>query len=148
MVDVLAKVGSRLWGGLFFIMLVVNAVFASHHLADAAKNNFFYKKISLLKQMLRSIPPEAYILDESSALVTTVSPKKSIQTDLFLGGDHPEKVIFLQGIPGDLYDPDDPKRMVMLKKVLDTGYRCVPLVATPFKERDLSATPYLCIKSN
>jgi len=141
-VNVTSTVQSRSLIGLLFIILVANAFIASHNLDAKAKDLFYYKKIPLLKQMMRVIPGKAYVIEECAALVVAESSMKSIQTMLFLGGDHPKEVVFLKGI----YDFTDPRRTVLVENILHTEYHCNPLVARPFKERDLSATPYLCIR--
>ncbi len=141
--DVTTIIRSRLLMGLLFIILVVNAYFASHDLDTKAKDGGYYKKTLLLQQMVPVIPDKAYVIEECAALVTAETSMKSIQTMFFLGGDHPKEVVFLKGI----YDFTDPHRTILVKNILNTEYRCKPLVATPFKEAYLSATPFLCIRN-
>ncbi len=146
MVDILTGVWRPILGGLFFIILVVNAVSASNHLNYEARYNFHYQKTLLLKQIYQLVPNEAYILDECAALVTTIGPKKAINTDIFLDGNYPQKLVYLKGIPEDLYNSDDPKRMILVNNVLNAFYRCKPLTDLPIKEAYLSATPFLCTR--
>jgi hypothetical protein len=148
MVDIIRWMGSPFWGILFLMVLVVNAFFASNHLNNEAKDSFYYQKTLLLKQVFQSVPNEAYILDGDAALITTISSKKSIQMSLFLDGNHPEEVVVLKGMADDLYDSDDPKRMVLVENILNTKYSCKPLTTAPLKEASLSATPFLCVRKN
>ena len=143
-VDTVIKIRFPYLGLLLFVMLAGNAYFASRNLTDEANDNFHFKKILLLKTIARYVPYDAYIIDESAATVTAVSVKRSIQTDVFLGGDHPRKVIYLQGIAGDLYSSNDPGRMKLLRSILNAKYKCVLMLPAPVKLKDLSATPVLC----
>ena len=144
MSDSLTRAWSFFWGALYLILLVANAFFASSHLNEAAMNGFHYKKALLLGQAFRFVPDDAYILDDSAAFITTISPKRSIHSEIFWHGDRPEKVVFFQGM--SIKDSDDQKRTVMIENILNVGYHCVPLVAAPLKEAYLSTTPYLCTR--
>jgi hypothetical protein len=143
-VDIIKGAWSRFWNVLFFIFLVLNAFYASSHLTREARDGFYARKTSLLRQVSVVVGQDAYILNGTPGMVSMVSSRRSMLIDLFLDGDHPEKVVFLQGIPDDLYDPDDPQRMLAVENILKARYRCDPLVNTPFKEADLSAIPLLC----
>lgn len=146
MVDIFTRFWSRLLSVLFFILLLVNASFASNQLVAQAKNAFDYKETLLLKQVLPLVPDEAYMMDRSAVLVTMISSKKTILTDLFLRGHHPEKVVFLKGISDVIYDYYNTKEKVSADNILNTAYRCKPLTGSPLKEADLSATPFLCTR--
>lgn len=143
-VDIISRGWIRFVGVLFFITLIVSALFASHHLTRQAKHNIHYKKALLLDQVIRFVPDEAYIIDESAAFVNLITIKRSIQADLFVGGNHPEKVVFLKGKMNDVLNTEDPETIVLVKKTLDTDYRCRPLTVSPLYAGYLSATPFLC----
>ena len=147
MEEITSRCRSPFWGGLFLLVLLINAIFASNDLTVKAKNNFYYQEISLLKQAIQLLPNDAYILNECAALVVTISPKKAIQTEIFLNGDHPRKVIIFEGIPDDFYNPEDFKKINLLNSILKAEYSCKPLTASPLKEGGLSATPMLCVKN-
>ncbi|MDE1920692.1 MAG: glycosyltransferase family 39 protein [Candidatus Omnitrophica bacterium] len=146
MVGVLTRPGPKFLGTAFFLILIISAFYASKHLTREAKEGFHYQKTLILKQVLPLVPDEAYMLDACSALIATISSKKSIQTELFIHGDHPKEIVFLKGIADDLYNSDEPKNMALVKKILKAEYRCEPLTASPVAEPDLSATPFLCVR--
>lgn len=139
-----SRSGVPFLGMLIFVLLAGNAVYASNNLNEEAKNNFFYRKILLWKQVFPYVPQGAYILDECAATVSAISPHKAIQTEMFLKGDQPRRVVFLQGIPGDLYNPEDPKRMASVRNIFNNKYLCEPLVSRPIQEASLFAMPLLC----
>jgi hypothetical protein len=143
-VEIATIFGRRfLWSALF-IILTVNAFFASGHLNEMGHRDDYYQKTLLLKKMSDVIPAAAYVIHESAALVTAETPWKSVQTDAFLDGDHPGQVVFLKGVQ----DLTVPIRTAQVEAVLKHDYLCRPLVTTPFKEAGLSATPLLCILSS
>jgi len=144
MADTLTGGYPRLLGTLFFMVLVINAFFASNHLACEAKNDFYNKETLLLRKVFPFIPNDAYIIDKGAVLVTMISTKRSILTDLFVNGFHPKKVVFMKGIYDNFYDPYDAKNSVLIIRILDTTYHCKPLFTSLLKEADLSATPLLC----
>ncbi|MDE2221955.1 MAG: glycosyltransferase family 39 protein [Candidatus Omnitrophica bacterium] len=133
-------------GGLFGMALVLNAFLASHHLTQEAKDGFHYQKGLILKEVFPYVPNDAYMLDACAAVITTMSSRRAIQTKLFLDGDHPSKIVYLQGIADDLYNSDDPRNMALVKQILHAQYRCRALTASPIREGRLSATPFLCTK--
>jgi len=150
-VDIKIAVRSRLWEPLFFLLLVISALFASDHLTHQTQNSFFYKKTLLLTRASAFIPDKAFILDKNAVLVTMISSKRSILPDLFLRGDQPQLVVYLTGIyedsnhnPDDKYD--DRKSRIMIENILSIKYQCKPLTAAPLKEAGLSTTPVLCTR--
>jgi hypothetical protein len=92
------------------------------------------------------------MMDRSAVLVTMISSKKTILTDLFLKGNHPEKIVFLNGMYDDLFYNEmtrehNERRMINLfQNIINNEYHCKPLTASPLKEADLSATPFLCTR--
>ncbi len=140
MLEASTRVKSRYTAGLLFIILIGNAYYAAHHYVHRAKFHGFYMKAILLEKMAHLIPDQAYLIDECAAFVAVKTPLKSIQTTLFLNGDHPKEVVFLNGLPDFSY----PYRTAMAENILKKEYRCQPLTAVPLKEGDLSATPMLC----
>lgn len=132
------------WSVILIFVFVTNAVYASQDLLHKAQSIFFHKKTKLLKQLERVVPDEAYIIDKSAALVTTIIRKRSIQTDVFLSGIHPQNVVFLNGVHIDPYDPQDPNKAKLIRDVLEKRYLCQSIVDMPFIEKDLSVMPFLC----
>lgn len=152
-VDITTSAQFRLLTVPIFLLLIINALFASNHLMSQTKNLFSYKKTLLLPRASAFIPDEAYIIDKGAVLVTMASSKKTMLPELFLNGDHPEKVVYLKGIYEDLHrNPDDKyddrNSKIMVERTLNTNYNCQPLVLTPLKEADLSTTPVLCTRKN
>lgn len=141
-VDIVAMGRFRFLSGIFFIILVVNASYTSHNLAAITKEGAYYKKTLLLERVSRIIPDDAYIIEECAALVAAKTPRRSVQTTLFLKGDHPGKVVFLKGI----YDLTDAHRTVLVKRILRAEYNCRPLAGSPFQGSGLSAMPLLCTR--
>jgi len=138
----------RFWifGVIFFILLFVNALAACHNLNNKANDNYYYKKTLLFKQVFKFIPNDAYFLDECPTLVTAISARKSISTELFFKGNHPQKIVFLKGIPLDSYDSNDSKQMDSLNHILNAEYVCKPKSPALIKQGFLSVIPFLCIR--
>jgi Dolichyl-phosphate-mannose-protein mannosyltransferase len=129
---------------IFLAVLLMSAVWATQHLTHEARDSFYYHKSQVLKRAFPLVPDDAYVLDASAPLIAAISSKKSIQSELFVQGDHPAKVVAFKGAADGFYNADDRRNMALVWKTLDAEYLCRPLTARPIKEAYLSATPFLC----
>ncbi len=130
----------RFLAGLFFVIVVVNAVVASHGLLNMVKSEGYFTKTLLLRKMVAVIPDNAYVIDECADLVAVNTTKRAIQTRFFINGERPQEVVFLKGVS----DFSDPARTDLVANILMVEYQCRPLVGSAYNEAELSAVPLYC----